>query len=375
MKTTISKIFLAGIFVVCFTTVYSQQMNSTISPVQYLSIYGEAGYSIFKNDVSDLKDLGGLGGGLGLGYEVQFNKLHIGTGLGFNYLTSTSVINNYSFSRQMLLPYPTMTYHYIFSNFNEKWTTSYLNVPVLFSYDFGKRYFAIIGAKTGLNLYGQYKSFSDVSIYASDTEFIDDLTDMPNHHITDFKLNGNGSLDFNVNVAATAEFGVNLDEWLAVKPRKLRRGQRPRPKTFRESLHYRASVFVDYGLLNINNYSKNHTTNTIIPDFESDETPLISNLNSVLGSNQFASHNLKPIYAGIKFAVLYEIPKKKAKPQRPVSTSRPVVVQRKTEPAPVVETPKLIGVIIDNDTKSRISANIELFKKDENVSVYQRRFK
>jgi len=271
----------------------------------------------------------------------------------------------------MLLPYPTMTYHYIFSDFNEKWTAGYLNVPVLISFDFGKRYFATIGAKAGLNLFGQYKSSSDVSLYASDSEFIDDLTDMPNHYLADYSFNGNGNLNFNMNVTATAEFGVNLDEWLAVKPRKLRRGQRPRPKTFKESLHYRASVFVDYGLMNINNYTENKSADGKVPVFISDESPLIRNLNSVLSTTEFSNHNIAPIYAGIKFAVLYEIPKKKAKPQRPVRTARPVVVQRKTETTPTVITPKFIGIIVDSDTKTPIAANIELFNKEDNSSVYK----
>jgi len=378
MKNTLNKSVITVLCVLASVFGFSQQTNkpatTNTKPTQYISVWGGTGYSLFLNNSTNIKDLGGLGAELGVGYELQMNKFHVSSGLEFNLLNSKSNIFNYAVTRQMLLPYPTMTYHYAFSDYTEKWNAGYLNIPILLSYDFGKRYFATIGTKIGVGLMGNYASTGTVTMYATDSEIIDDLTGMPNHNLSVNTFSGNGNVNFSMNVAATAEFGVNLDEWLAVKQRPLRRGQRPRPKTFRESLHYRASAFVDYGLMNINDYAKNQTANGIIPNFVGDQSPLVSNLNSALSSQDYASQSVNPLFVGVKFAVLYEIPKKVVKRRPPARPTAPVVVPKKpvVQQPPVVEVvPLLCGVTVDSESKIRISANIELFSEDGSVSVYK----
>ena len=389
MNHKLNKIVIIGVFAINSLLLFSQQANkgnatvsnnknnnstavsSNAAPIQYISLYGKGGYTSFQNKATNIKESGGLGYGAGLGYEMQFNKFHLSSGLEFNILNSKSNISNYLIARPMLLPYPTMTYHYAFSNFEESWNAGFLNIPILFSYDFGNQFFATLGAKAGIGMLGKYSSSGVATLYASDTELIDDLTDMPNHSLSTMNATGNGNLNFNMNVAATAELGVNLDKWLAAKPRPVRRGQRPRKKNFKESLHYRASVFVDYGLVNVNDVAKNQTENGIIPNFVSDQSPAISNLNSILSTKESANINLKPFFAGIKLAVLYELPKKVAKRRPPVRTARPAVVPKKVVTQPKTVAPLLCGFIYDSETKTRISAAVELYSEDATTTLYK----
>lgn len=341
-------------------------------PIHYLNAWGNLGYSSLLNNMEEVKPLGSYGLGLGIGYELQVKKFHFNTGLEFDWLNSTSQINDFTVSRSMEEPYPTMSYHYLFSDMKEVQNAGYLNIPILLGYEFG-RYYAMAGVKAGLGFIGNYKSKSNLTIYATDSELIEDLNEMPNHHLSTQKgLSGDGKLSFNMNMALSAEIGINLDEWLAVKPRPVRRGQRPRPKTFKESLHYRASIFADYGLLNVNNFNKNKINygenspqNGVIPEFIADD-PNVRKINTVLGSKNAEYASVNPLFVGVKFTILYELPKKQVPPPRPVRTPRP-------KPQTQVTVPVLYGVIYDSETEERIAADIEIFTKDGASSLYKDR--
>lgn len=326
---------------------------ATSRPVHYLSLWGETGYVTLLNQINSISVKGGPCAGLGLGYELQQNKFHFNTGIEFEWMHTAAHYNNFLQYRDMKSPYPGIIYQYKFSNCKETQNGGYVHIPLLFGGQFGRCYF-MAGVKAGLPVIGQFKSTAQVSVSGYDDELEDDLHDMPNHAFSNSKVQSKGKIHYHPALTLSAETGISLDEWLAVKPRKQR--GRPRKKTFKESLHYRAGIFAEYNLFNANNYSLNNTNEGQIPIFSSN--PAVQGLHTVWGSEDAQDKHLNPFLVGVKFTVLYELPRKIKKP---TPQPRP---QSQPKPQPAVSKPTLNGSLLNAETNEKISsATIQLYGK------------
>lgn len=335
-----------------------------------LGLYGKVGYAAMFDNLSDAKTIGGYGLGIGFGYELRRRHLLFDTGLEFDWLNSTSKIGDFRLSRQMTAPYPTMTYNYVFSDYREARNMGQLAIPLMLGGQWNKFYF-LAGVNLGYGLAGNYRSKANLTISADDSEFVDPLTGMPNHMLDDRRLSEKGSLKWNFNTAVAAEFGIDLDEWLAYKPKsRFRRGNRNRKKSFKECLHYRASIFAEYGVLNVNNYSKNEIASAALINFP-DESTEAKVAGSSLGLNNAAAH---PFFVGAKFTIQYEVQppvKKKKKPQ-----ARPQQKPQQKPKTPVQPRPKpepqyyLCGIVRDAETGKVLDASVELFTQDGAERLY-----
>ena len=348
----------------------TQQQENTSVPLEHrLGLYVKAGYAAMFDNLDMAKTLGGYGLGLGFGYELRRRHLLFDTGIEFEWLNSTSKINDFRLSRQMTAPYPSMIYNYDFSRYREARNMGQIAVPLMLGGQWS-RYFFLAGVNLGYGLAGNYRTKTDLLVSAEDEEFVDPLTGMPNHMLDESILAQKGKLAWNFNTMVAAEFGIDLDEWLAYKPKtRFRRGNRNRRKTFKECLHYRASVFAEYGVLNINNYSKNQLASAALIDFPN-ESATADVAGSSLGLNNASAH---PFVVGIKFAVQYEVqPKiKKKKPQpkpQPKPQQRPKTpVQPKPKPEPQYF---LCGIVRDAETGKTLAAQVELFTADGSERVF-----
>ena len=190
------------------------------------------------------KDKGFVGGGLGLGYQLRYKQFLMTVGAEFNFYNSVMGISNQEAGAYALqygmAPYSSsMIYHYDFAKLNDKLIGGFVQVPLLFGMELKDLpLFWQAGLKIGMGVMGQSTLGGLFSTTIEDKELIDGLTDMYNHTlVTDRALNAPATkVKFGLNMAASAEVGVNLDQWVNALPK------------------LRASLFVDYGFLNSLSY-------------------------------------------------------------------------------------------------------------------------
>lgn len=328
-----------------------------IVPVHRIGLSPKIGYAAILNSTPDAHLLGGYGIGLGLNYELRYKRFLFHTGLDFDFLNSITRLNDFSLSRPMFEPYTTINYQYHFQRYRDVQNMGNLSLPILFGGEFGKVFF-LAGAKLSYPVLGNYRNKTDLTITATDNEFIDPLTNMPNHYLTDYRPIGKGQLAYRSNTSLVAEVGIDLDQWLAYKPKR-RRGQRNRKKTFKECLHYRASIFAEYGVLNSNNFALNQPANGEWITFADEGVDVNLSASAVASQGE----KLNPLFVGAKFTIQYEVqpPIKKKRPtarpqSKPQSKPKP-----KPQPKPVPPQPKMVFVVCDAKTLQPITANVEFY--------------
>lgn len=336
-------------------------------PVHRIGISPKIGYAAILNNTPDSRLLGGYGIGLGLNYELRYKRFLFNTGLDFDFLNSTTRLNDFSVVRPMLEPYTTMDYQYNFQRYRDIQNMGNLSVPILFGGEFGKVFF-LAGAKFSYPVFGNYRDKANLTIVANDVEFIDPMEDMPNHHLTDYQPANKGKLAYNFNTSLVAEVGMDLDEWLAYKPKR-KRGQRNRRKTFKECLHYRASLFAEYGVLNSNQFDRNQPADGQWLAFAETGTDVTMPASAVASQ----SPKLNPLFVGAKFTIQYEVqpPVKKKKPaphpqSKPQSRPKP-----KPQPKPVPPQPKMVFVVLDAKTMQPVPATVEIYSAADEL-LYQK---
>lgn len=296
-------------------------LQSTAQKNQYIDVWGGAGYSFLHHGIDNTKVPGGIGYLLGAGYEYDVNQMMFIIGAEFSGLNSKTVLNGYTQDHDFPYPYIAnynITYHYSLINYQEKHGVGYLNIPLQVGMKFN-RYYALVGAKVGLNLFGSSQTTSLLQTTATDPMLIDTLGNMPNHYLNNKKFDQKGKMSVGLNIAPSLEFGVVLDEWLN-KPTTKKTKEAPKSQ-----VSYRAGVFVDYGVININSAA---TTNKVLTDPVSN--PVDVKVNGLLSSTLAANKSLESMLVGVKFTMLFELPNSPKRPKQPVPVLNARVVDAKT---------------------------------------------
>ena len=304
-----------------------------------LGFWGQVGYSnlftsgIEFNDPTVLpgnptgfqnKDKGFVGGGLGLGYQLRYKQMLMTVGAEFTFYNSVMGIGNQqdgTFALQYgMRPYEnTMIYHYNFSKLNDKLIGGFVQLPILFGMELKNiPLFWQAGVKVGMGLLGQSTIGGTLTTTIEDKELIGGLTDMYNHTlVTDQAVKGPAQkVNFGLNVAASAEIGVNLDQWVKATPR------------------LRASLFVDYGFLNTLKYEAAQGAQDIPTQMLVDANPLNFPTNSALATTSAANAKVNPFLVGAKLAVWFDLPRHK----------------KYTRPYPKAPTPRMGVYMYDENT-------------------------
>ena len=304
------KIKLVPVFLALFTLAYFPSFGQS-----FINVWGGGGYTSLYHGIENTKFPGGIGYNFGAGYEYKLNNFMISTGAEFMHFNSTTKLNAYNEHKDFLYPYPVkghagdyyITYPYKITDHNEKHSFGYLNIPLQVGFKFD-RYYAIVGAKVGLNLFGSYKSIGNIQTEGVDPMFIDTLTNIPVHYFGEKLYDDKGKLSLGLNITPGVEFGVYLDEWLGRNFTQLNN----RNKT---NISYRAGVFVDYGMVNLNTST---TDNPLLTDPKID--PLDVTLNSLSGTVLSKDKRFGSLFAGIKLTVSFDMTKRKAAPKAAVPT-------------------------------------------------------
>lgn len=280
------KYILKGSFVISFLFFVS---FFVVAQNQYIGIWGSGGYSSLYHGVDNTKVPGGIGAALGIGYEYNLNQLVFLGGMEFSYLNSVTKLSSYTQQYNFLYPYlpnHIISYYYSPRDYKEKHSVGYLNIPLQAGMKFNN-FYCLLGIRIGINLFGNYKTDASLDISATDPMLIDTLRNMPTHYIGTKAYNGRGALNIGLNITPGFEFGMYLDEWLSQNNR---------------NRSYRAGVFVDYGISNIN---KSETVNPLIT--QPQETPYDISLNNLPGTTLSEGKRLGTLFAGFKFTVLFQM--------------------------------------------------------------------
>lgn len=279
----------------------------------------------FKN-----KDKGFVGGGFGLGYQLRYRQFLMTVGAEFTFYNSVMGIynqDNGSFALSYgMQPYgDKMTYNYLFNPLNDKLIGGFAQIPLLFGMELKKvPLFWQAGIKAGMGVMGKSTLSGTFTTTIEDKELIAGMTDMYNHTlVTDQALDRpSTSVKFGLNLAASAEIGVNLDRWIDATPK------------------LRVSLFADYGLLNSLSPSpapdrKSPTATIDIPTVMMEEAnPLNFPTNSALSTSSAVNAKVNPFLVGAKIAVWFELPRHK----------------KYTQPYPKAPTPRMGVFMYDEQT-------------------------
>lgn len=276
-------------------------MMDNIQPAANGSLWG-AGTLNQNNALQQLK--GGIGAGLDVTYNLVYKKFLFEVGVDFRYLNSAST---YGFqTTRNDLTYGA-TYNYMFDNMRETRNMMQIGVPIMFGAQFDRYYF-LVGAKVGYSLFGNYSHKGQYDITVNDPALLEPygmgIHAIPNATNTAIKFT-------QPEVSVAAEIGIDLDEWLQAQPDKKKAKVKPgeRLPFGKEHIHYRVSLFAEYGVLNTN------ATPAALPvEFASNDVS-VQKTNTMLAMN--GDTKLNNLFVGAKFTIQFEVPGKSARPVPP----------------------------------------------------------
>lgn len=231
--------------------------------IHYVDFWGGAGYSGMVNNYKkttfnmgnaytgdfESKFIGGGGGLIGVGYELHHRHFMMKVGPEFRLFTSQDNLNFASPYDIVQQDYTSMVQHYSFDKLHETQVVGQVMLPIMLGGNFDEYYF-LVGAKAGYTVLGSWKQHGKMTTSVTEQMAVEDWTDMPNHYLVqEAKLaehplyNGTakGKNPFGLDVTLSAEFGINLDDFLPAD------WQQDNMES-EHPWHFRLGAFIDYGL-------------------------------------------------------------------------------------------------------------------------------
>ena len=287
--------------------------------IHNIAVWGGAGYSGLVNnypaatsgigytgDFSN-KFVGGGGGMIGVGYEYKYKHFILSAGPEFRIFSSMDKLQFGSPYDQTMSQY-NQTKHYYLNDMQENQVIGQIMVPIMFGGTFDMVYFKA-GAKIGYTLLGNYhqKGLLTTTItdpMAYDPEWADIIS---RGAVTDATYDSYGSNPYGLDIAVSAEVGVNLDQLLSSD------WQKENEKRER-SIRMRVALFADYGVTSMNVGNKE----TAFATTTEDAITMTS-----LHQSEWATSSLNSLLVGVKFTAMLQMNKeKKLKKKTPLLNVR-----------------------------------------------------
>lgn len=305
--------------------------------VHHINVWGGGGYSSLLHGIEQTKVPGGFGYEVGIGYQLDIDRFMLNVGAEFQHINSKTKLNDYHTGYLFQYTDPLisieegyhMTYGYDFLTYEEKHSVGYVNIPLLAGVRFN-RYYALLGAKVGINIFSNYKVQNTMlRVSADDPQFIIPMEGI-GHGTGEQAFTSNGKMNFGLNVVPSVEFGVYLNEWLP-------RGMTQLSNRSQTPLTYRVGVFVDYGVLNLNKSSANLP---MVNEPKNNDPSNIS-LNPLAESYLAKDKRFGNLLAGVKLTVQFQMSKKK-------------------KPKTIPPTPTFYARVVDEYTSEPLDAEVSL---------------
>ncbi len=229
--------------------------------IHNLSLWGGVGYSGMVNkhqmetdgfgSEGTSKFIGGGGGLFGVGYEWHYKKLMLLVGPEFRFFSSQDKLkfdNPYSVAdTDPASPYvlPEQTKYFDLQKMRENRAIGQIMLPIMVGGNWEEAdvpmYF-MAGVKFGYTFLRNYTQKADLETTTHDEWAYDPIWhDIPSHDLTTTNYKSKGKNNFGLDVALSAEVGLNLDRYMPADFQKENDG-RDHP------WHMRVALFMDYGL-------------------------------------------------------------------------------------------------------------------------------
>lgn len=294
--------------------------NVTYNParvhdIHNIAVWGGAGYSGLVNRYPAATNgigyqgnfesqwIGGGGGIIGVGYEYKWKNLILSVGPEFKLFSSLDKFQLDGTYMQPLSEYNQTKNYFFPGDIEENQLLGQLSLPILIGATFNQVYFKA-GAKIGYTLMGNYTQTATLSTSITDPEAYDpSWLDIPSHGaVSNMPYELSGKNPFGLDVALSAEVGVNLDKLLDQKWQKANEAKE-RP------LRMRVALFADYGVYNMS------IANTATPFATTTEQTITT---TSLHQSEWASTSLNSLLVGVKFTAMLQMNKEKTlKKQNP----------------------------------------------------------
>jgi len=334
--------------------------NLDLYQIHNLSMWGGLGYSGMVNQhkmeipnsaaEGTSKFIGGAGGILGVGYEWHYKKFMLLVGPELRLFSSKDKLNFDEaahidgVSEESKYVLPGQTKYYDLRNFSQNNTIGQIMLPIMAGASWDEAeipmYF-MAGVKIGYTLFSSYKQKGELETYIHDKMAYDpkwvDIRDLGT-----FDYKSNGRNNFGLDVALSAEVGLNLDKYL---PTEFQAANEDRQYPW----HMRVALFMDYGLpiQNIGNADK-LTGMRDVSESALATTSLFDN---------YASTKANSLLVGAKFTALLQLNRpKQLKPKNPYMVIR-VMNGRTGKP----ETAEVEITRLDNKRVQKKSVNSKGF--------------
>lgn len=272
--------------------------------IHHVAMWGGVVYSGLVNQYDNSKFIGGGGGLLGVGYEYRYDHFIFNAGPELRLFSSMDKITFPSpYDVAIMADGYNQTKHYLFSDpLNENHAVGQIMLPITFGGRWKNVYF-LAGAKVGYTIFGTYKQKGELTTTITDDMAYDpNWSNMPNHNAyTNAPYVAKGKNNYGLDIALTAEVGVDINSFLS-KQWNERNEKKEHP------WHMRASVFVDYGLMNMSLAQQGPIA-----------LPTEQNITTQsLHSSVWANSRLNSLMVGVKFMALLQINKPQPpKPKKP----------------------------------------------------------
>lgn len=302
------------------------------------------GYSALLNQSALGKSSGLAGGKLQVGYEWNYRRLLVHTGIEFASVNDRATLA--PFTRQ--IPYTIglpagqpMQEHFEFLSYGETQYMGQVNIPVQVGGIFSDRYYFLAGARIGLPVLHGGSTTARVHTWLTDPSLIGGLDEVPVHDAyTSTEQASHTWAAATVNAQISAEVGVVLNSFFQ-KRQKGKAGSRQRPaarnqKKQKKSIRYRVGLFADYGLTSSSRPAASPVDIVAVAE------PRTIVMNDYFQASQSAAHSL---LVGAKFAVLFQLNEPK-----PVKDPKPL--------------PSYFDIYIADDATAKpVAAHLEIYDK------------
>lgn len=355
----------------------------------YLGGWLYTGYSAMFHNIPQTDVCGGIGAGIGGGYQLRANKFMFNTGIEFAFinsvtkidnLTGETVVNAINSNRADGTPINTVMVRYGYRKYNDSQRAGIINVPIMAGMRLGGKYnyYFLAGTKVGLPVFGFNSSKGKVNMEVYDKIETSTPVLIANYDNRTIKGNTNTSNLDNINVMASAEFGLELNQWLdkTEKVKKKAKNRREkgskmgrRQQFVRETPRMRAALFVDYGLTNINKNENSGGQLSSVPTHFSlanmGKEVTFENHNLLTTNSAFDNGKVKrvnPFIVGVKGSVFFDVtkPKRRSYPPAPVLPPAPRVIS---------------GKLIDVETKKEVKEAQLIITDTLNKALYIKNLK
>ncbi len=268
------------------------------SKKNFIYLTGAGGYASLLNEEMAIKNKGIAGGEIGVGYRLYYYHFLFSVGVEgrYSYYKVAPIDDKLNFRMSDSEGEP-FTMNAIISNRQDVMHIADVQVPLQIGGEWG-HWYGLIGAKLAFNVFGSARTVANVTTTATYDRFSEDFEQMPNHYLFEGQdvVSGKQPISFNPQLYGTFEVGYRIGKLYSGTGADVPYSKR----------RYYVGIFGELGFLNMHkeNAQGDPVVSSVNPNAGIDFS-----VNPVYNSTAYSSAIVKNYMVGVKFTVLFELPK------------------------------------------------------------------